>query len=71
MKIIVTENQERLDKYLANNTEHSRSTIIKMLDNGFIKVNGKIEKSSYLVKMDDERLYTELLRQYNDWLNNK
>ena len=33
MKVIVTENQERLDKYLANNTEHSRSTIIKMLDN--------------------------------------
>ena len=24
-----------------------------------------------LVKMDDERLYTELLRQYNDWLNSK
>ena len=47
MKIIVTENQERLDKYLANNTENSRSTIIKMLDNGFIKVNGKIEKPSY------------------------
>ena len=37
MKIIVTENQERLDKYLANNTEHSRSTIIKMLE----KLKGK------------------------------
>lgn len=24
-----------------------------------------------LVKMDDEQLYTELLRQYNDWLNSK
>lgn len=53
MKIIVTENQERLDKYLANNTEHSRSTIIKMLDNGFIKVNGKIEKASYKVRVND------------------
>lgn len=53
MKIIVTENQERLDKYLANNTEHSRSTIIKMLDNDFIKVNGKIEKASYKVKVND------------------
>ncbi len=53
MKIIVTENQERLDKYLANNTEHSRSTIIKMLDNGFIKINGKIEKASYKVKVND------------------
>lgn len=53
MKIIVTENQVRLDKYLANNTEHSRSTIIKMLDNDFIKVNGKIEKASYKVKVND------------------
>ena len=53
MKIIVTENQERLDKYLANNTEHSRSTIIKMLDNGFIKVNGKLEKASYKVRVND------------------
>jgi len=53
MKIIVTENQERLDKYLANNTKHSRSTIIKMLDNGFIKVNGKIEKASYKVRVND------------------
>ncbi len=53
MKIIVTENQERLDKYLANNTENSRSTIIKMLDNGFIKVNGKIEKASYKVRVND------------------
>ena len=53
MKIIVTENQERLDKYLANNTEHSRSTIIKMLDNGFIKVNGKMEKASYKVRVND------------------
>ena len=53
MKIIVTENQERLDKYLANNTDNSRSTIIKMLDNGFIKVNGKIEKASYKVRVND------------------
>ena len=53
MKIIVTENQVRLDKYLANNTEHSRSTIIKKLDNDFIKANGKIEKASYKVKVND------------------
>ncbi len=54
MKIKVVENQERLDKYLANNTEHSRSTIMKMLDAGFIKVNGSQEKASYKVKLDDE-----------------
>ncbi len=56
MKIIVTqnqENQERLDKYLANNTEYSRSTITKMLDSDYITVNGKIEKASYKVKEND------------------
>ncbi len=53
MKIIVTENPERLDKYLANNTEYSRTLITKMLDNDYIRVNGKIEKPSYKVKVND------------------
>lgn len=53
MKIIVTENKERLDKYLANNTEYSRSTITKMLEKEYITVNNKIEKSSYKVKEND------------------
>ena len=53
MKIIVNQNQERLDKYLANNTEHSRSTIIKMLDNNFITINEKNEKASYKVREND------------------
>lgn len=54
MKIIVTENQERLDKYLANNTEYSRSTIMKMLDAEYITVNSKYEKASYKVRVNDE-----------------
>ena len=41
MKITVTENQERLDKYLANNTEYSRSIISKMLDDELL-VTGTI-----------------------------
>ena len=53
MKIIVNKNQERLDKYLASNTEHSRSTISKMLDANYITVNDKIEKSSYKVHEND------------------
>lgn len=53
MKIIVTENQERLDKYLANNTEYSRSTITKMLDADYITVNDKQEKASYKVREND------------------
>lgn len=53
MKITVTENKERLDKYLANNTEYSRSTITKMLEKDYIIVNEKIEKASYKVKEND------------------
>lgn len=53
MKITVTTNQERLDKYLANNTEYSRSTITKMLNAEYITVNGNLEKASYKVKEND------------------
>lgn len=53
MKITVTTSKERLDKYLANNTEYSRSTITKMLDSEFITVNDKVEKASYKVKEND------------------
>lgn len=53
MKIVVEEANERLDKYLAQNTEYSRSTIIKMLENHYIYVNDKIEKASYKVHTND------------------
>lgn len=53
MKIVVNEANERLDKYLAQNTEYSRSTISKMLENDFIYVNDKIEKASYKVREKD------------------
>lgn len=53
MLITVKEANERLDKYLANNTDYSRSTIIKMLDGGFINVNNKQEKASYKVRESD------------------
>ena len=53
MKITVTESQERLDKYLANKTEFSRSVISKMLDDKYITVNEKFEKASYKVKEND------------------
>lgn len=53
MKIVVDQKEERLDKYLANHSDHSRSTIIKMLDSGFILVNNKKEKASYKVREND------------------
>ena len=53
MKIEVKENAERLDKYLAQETDYSRAILVKMLHDGFILVNDKIEKSSYKVREGD------------------
>ncbi len=53
-KVIVEEENIRLDQYLSNNLEISRSKIQKLLKQDKIMVNGKIEKSSYLVKIGDE-----------------
>lgn len=48
-KGIVKKNNIRLDSYLANNLDISRSKIKKLLDEGKILVNDKIEKASYKV----------------------
>ncbi len=54
MQIIVKDsNNERIDKYLSNNTEYSRSLISKMLTNNYILVNNKQIKTSYKVKDND------------------
>ena len=52
--IIVEEvNNERIDTYLMNNTEYTRSKVQKMLKNGDIKVNSNLVKNSYNVKTGD------------------
>ena len=53
MKITVKKEGERLDKFLANNTEYSRNLISKMLEQELINVNDKIEKASYKVRERD------------------
>ena len=53
MKLKVFEEGERLDKYIANNTEYSREYISKMIEEKFVLVNGKIVKASYKVKIND------------------
>lgn len=53
-KIVVNDSNERLDKFLSNNTDYSRSLITKLINNEFILVNGKKEKASYKVKENDE-----------------
>ncbi len=61
-KITIDENNIniRLDKALANIlTDKSRNYIEHLLDDGLIRVNGKIEKPSYKVKLNDVIEYEE------------
>ena len=54
MEIVVEKNDSiRIDKFLSENTEFSRSLISKMIDDGFILVNNKKTKSNYKIKEKD------------------
>ena len=53
MVVKVVENNIRIDKYLSNNTDLSRTLISKMIDNGYILVNDKPTKNNYKVKEND------------------
>ena len=67
MKIIVTENEGiRIDKYLAESTDYSREHILKMIKSDFIKVNGKVEKPSYKVELNDEIDIDESFKETSD-----
>ena len=53
MEIEVKEKGLRIDKFLVDYMEESRSTIAKMIDNSFILVNGNKVKANYVVKIGD------------------
>lgn len=54
MELIVRENENnRIDKYVADNTDMTRSTVQRMIENGEILVNGKETKVSYKVQSRD------------------
>lgn len=53
MEINVTENLQRIDKYLVDYIDESRSTIAKMIDEEYILVNGKKTKANYIVRDGD------------------
>ena len=54
MEIEVKENEGlRIDKYLLNCTDFSRSKLQKMIENGNVLVNGNMVKTSYLVHDGD------------------
>lgn len=53
MEIVVEMNNIRIDKYLMEKLEYSRSKIQKMIDDEYILVNDKKVKSSYSLKEND------------------
>lgn len=61
MKTIVCEqNNIRLDVFLAENTNFSRSYVKTLNEKGQIKVNGNIVKAGYILKTNDKVEYAEL-----------
>ncbi len=63
-KIIVNEDvNERIDKYLSDITDYSRSLILKMLKDECILVNDNIVKASYKVKENDE---IKIIKEYTE-----
>lgn len=63
MKIVVEQNNERLDKFLSEQVDYSRSVIAKMIEQESILVNGKPPKPSYKVKEGD---VVEIIREYEE-----
>ena len=65
----------RIDLYLSEILESSRSKIQKLVKDGKVIVNGKVVSSSYSVRMDDEIIVDDKLafkisngvKLYNKW----
>ena len=53
MKIIVDEENIRLDHFLVKKLEFSRSKVQKLIKNGSVTVNGSEKNNSYLTRIDD------------------
>lgn len=53
IKVLEEENKQRIDKYLGEYLDESRSTIAKMIDAEYILVNGKKTKNNYVVRDND------------------
>lgn len=60
MKIKVEDNNIRIDQYLVNKLEYSRSKIEKLIKNKNILVNNKDIKKSYILKENDEIIINEI-----------
>ncbi len=60
IKINEEKNNVRVDKYLAEVLDFSRSTIQKMIAEQLVTVNGEVVKANYKLKTNDEVEYSEL-----------
>lgn len=63
MELIVEGNAQRIDKYLVEQLEESRSTIAKMIEQEYILVNGLPTKANYVVKINDK---IEIIKSFKD-----
>lgn len=54
MKLVVEEGNIRIDKYLVEKTDYSRSKIQKLIKDGNILVNNKKISANYNIKLNDE-----------------
>ncbi len=68
---VVESNNERIDKYLTNNTDLSRTLISKMINDEYILVNNKKTKSNYKVKENDIISIDETYKVSSDVLPEK
>lgn len=65
MRVVVNKTGERLDSYLADELNISRSKIQKLIKNNMVLVNDEIESSSYKVQISDEIEIEDLKEEIN------
>lgn len=61
MQLLSIKEKIRIDSYLEEILDISRSKIQKMIDNDLVRVNGKVIKASYKVNIDDKIDYEYLV----------
>ena len=71
MNLEVKENNIRLDVYIKNNTDYSRSKTQSLIKDGYITVNKKREKESYKVKENDLITISEFEEEITDVIPEK
>ena len=63
MIIEINDTGKRIDKFLGETTEYTRSKIQKMIENKNVLVNGKEVKPSYILKENDNLEITEYIEE--------